>query len=295
MNPTAVVVSSIIASVATATALVFFLTSGTGRGQPAAPDAGAAAIEQRLADVQDGQERLMARLESLERSAGDASARRVEAGGLDEAAVRAMIADAVAGLSAGGDGAMSDGVDPRQTLSQAEQLLALENLFGDEAAAIWAAAAEAGTIDEIVEQFRERARANPDNADDQARLGYALIQQLQRAGDPMTQANLASQADKSFDEALDIDESHWGARFSKAVSYSFWPPVMGKQPEAIRHFETLVRQQEGMNSRPEFAQTYLYLGNLYDQQGNAERAREIWQQGMTLFPADPELQERVTR
>ena len=295
MNPTAVVVSSIIASVATATALVFFLVPSTARDSSVAPDAGGAALEQRLAEACDGQERLVARLEALERTAGEAATRRVDAGGgLDEAAVRAMIADAVAGLASSENPAAPDS-DPRATLSQAEQLLALDNLFGEEAAAIWAAAAEAGTIDEIVDRFRERASANPDNADDQARLGNALIQQLQRSGDPLTQASLAAQADKAFDEALDLDESHWDARFSKAVSYSFWPAVMGKQPEAIRHFETLVRQQEGMNSRPEFAQTYLFLGNLYDQQGNAQKARETWQQGVALFPGDAQLQERMTR
>jgi tetratricopeptide (TPR) repeat protein len=77
------------------------------------------------------------------------------------------------------------------------------------------------------------------------------------------------------------------------VSLSFWPPIMGKQPEAIQQFEMALAQQEARPSRPEYAQTYLFLGNLYRQQGNAARAKEIWKKGSELFPENDELTRKL--
>ncbi|MEM6928274.1 MAG: tetratricopeptide repeat protein, partial [Myxococcota bacterium] len=54
-------------------------------------------------------------------------------------------------------------------------------------------------------------------------------------------------------------------------------------------FETLVDQQGASTDRPEFAKTYWWLGNLYDQQGRSDDARVAWEKGLALFPGDPTL------
>ncbi len=101
-------------------------------------------------------------------------------------------------------------------------------------------------------------------------------------------------ADEAFDAALARDDHHWDARFSKAVSPSFWPPLFGKQAEAIEHFETLMGQQEALPQQgPKHAQTYLLLGNLYQQQGNNDKALATWNDGTQLFPDNHELAARV--
>jgi cytochrome c-type biogenesis protein CcmH/NrfG len=64
---------------------------------------------------------------------------------------------------------------------------------------------------------------------------------------------------------------------------------MGKQPEAIRQFEVLLSNQEALPARPEFAQTYLFLGNLYHQKGDQEKAAETYKKGAGLFPQNDEL------
>ena len=101
------------------------------------------------------------------------------------------------------------------------------------------------------------------------------------------------EADVAFDQALDIDDSHWAARFSKAVSYTFWPDFLGKKSSAIENFEILVQQQEQGPTQGEYAQTYFYLGNLYEQRGDATKAQEIWQRGANLYPQNPELQGKI--
>ena len=91
---------------------------------------------------------------------------------------------------------------------------------------------------------------------------------------------------------LELDDRHWEARFSKAVSYTFWPEFLGKRKPAIQHFETLVAQQEAMPASPEQAQTYLYLGNLL-QRTDPAQARELWSKGARRHPDNQELAKKL--
>jgi tetratricopeptide (TPR) repeat protein len=69
--------------------------------------------------------------------------------------------------------------------------------------------------------------------------------------------------------------------------------MFGKQAEAINNFETLVAQQESLPSKPEFAQTYLWLGNLYLQQGKNDQAKEAYAKGLAKFPGDEDLLKQL--
>lgn len=178
-------------------------------------------------------------------------------------------------------------------LEQAIADLWNDNIPWNDREKIWSKVKEQGLIEQVVAAFEKRAEETPNNPEVQFELGYAYIQKLQTINDGMEKGTWAVKADSCFDTALKLDEKHWGARFSKAISLSFWPPVFGKQNEAIHHFETLVKQQETMPAQPEFIETYLYLGNMYQQQGNVEKAREAWQKGLTAFPNNEELQKQI--
>ncbi len=121
-------------------------------------------------------------------------------------------------------------------------------------------------------------------------LGNAYLAYLQL---DQTKWPLSAKADASFDRVLAIDENHWGARFTKAVSYTFYPDFLGKKKEAIAHFERLADQQDKMPLRPEYAQTYLFLGNLLEQRGETDRAQQIWQRGLRLHPDDAGLRGKL--
>lgn len=165
---------------------------------------------------------------------------------------------------------------------------------GEDREALWQEALDSGQLEALITALEARAAADPRNTSLQFELGYAYLQPIisgQAAG-PQS-ASWAMKADAAFDKTLALDAAHWDARFNKAVSYSFWPPIMGKQQAAISNFETLVQQQAGMSPRPEFADTYLFLGNLYEQTGQADKAREIWSRGFGLFPNHSELSARV--
>src|SRR5262245_12134838 len=162
--------------------------------------------------------------------------------------------------------------------------------------AIWKALREAGLIEAAVEAIEEKAKANPGNADLQVLLGSAYLQKLFTVPDGPEKGTWAVKADQAFDSALTIDDHNWPARFSKAVSLSFWPPVFNKQPDAIKNFETLVAQQEqGGQTKPEFAQTYYFLSNLYSGQGKTDQALATVKKGLTAFPDDPQLKANLAK
>ena len=159
----------------------------------------------------------------------------------------------------------------------------------DESEQLWKRAREAGRVEDLVKAFEARALAEPNNPQAHSELGEAYGQMAAVNGNSPEAATWAIKADRSYDKALELDQNHWEARFNKAISLSFWPPVFGKGGEAVRQFETLLSQQRTAPAAPEHAYTYYFLGNLYSQQGNQEKAREIWNQGALLFPGNKEL------
>jgi tetratricopeptide (TPR) repeat protein len=148
---------------------------------------------------------------------------------------------------------------------------------------------EAGLLDQLVALLEQRATDNPHDPQMQVELGEAYIQKIFEVGDGPAAGVWAGKADLAYDAALALDERHWDARFSKAVALSFWPPIFGKQAEAIGQLETLVKQQSGQPTQPKFAQAYLSLGNLYLQSGKTEQALAVFNDGLKLFPNDAEL------
>jgi tetratricopeptide (TPR) repeat protein len=261
----------------------------------AAPPAASAEVG-RLADLVAG---LHSRQESLAKSVEDLRAQvasdsrgesRVPVGEIEAAVARALGNPAAA---APVDPAPAVAAAPRTAQSFLDQYLN-EDLSEDQIEALWKAASDAGQFDALLALFEERAKANPGSADAQLDLGMAYLQKLFRAGNGPEQGTWAIKADQSFDAALAVDDKHWDARFAKAMSLSFWPPVFGKQTEAIKHFEILIDQQGSLPSDPNHAQTWLLLGNMYQQLGKADQALATWQKGLALFPQNADLAQQIS-
>jgi tetratricopeptide (TPR) repeat protein len=159
--------------------------------------------------------------------------------------------------------------------------------------ALWKEIKEAGALDRVIESLERRSKEEPNDPQAFVDLGKAYLEKLYTKQGPEV-GEWARKADGAFDAALALDPQNWSARFSKAMSLSFWPPIFGRGPEAVQHFETLIRQQEQTGgNRPEHAQAYVFLGGLYQQQGQMDRARELWRRGIALFPENEELRRRL--
>ncbi len=192
-----------------------------------------------------------------------------------------------------GAGRVSGEDEPVEVSREERVAQALALLDGDlsdaEVQGLWRELAEEGLTGDIIAAFEARAEANPNDPDAQVELGGVYLQKIFEVGNSPEAGLWATKADGAFDRALELDERHWDARFSKAVSLSFWPPVFGKQGEAIQHFEVLVSQQEGLAGEPRHVQTHVLLGNMYQQIGEREKALGVWRYGLELFPDEESL------
>lgn len=182
----------------------------------------------------------------------------------------------------------------QQTLDSALAKFLDPNLEYNDLEKLWGDLADAGLLEDAIAMLEDEAALYPDNEDLQLQLGLAYLQPMNHGGAAGAEAGQwAMKADSTFDSILKANPENWDARFTKAISYSFWPPMFGKQQAAIDHFEILVGQQANQNSDPKFAQTHLLLGNMYYQTGQTEKATAAWNHGLVQFPEDAGLREQL--
>ncbi len=293
MKPIALILVSTTLAAATSVAVIRLSQSGASSSPaPASADPALSAAIDRIAAQQSKLERDIADLKSAAPLSEPASA-RIPLGEIEAAVARALDAraqpvGAVEAAAPASASAPSKKAGPQASYDR------LEGLSWDAAQAVWREIAESGDLDAVVAMFEANAKANPNDAEAQVELGHAYLQKLFHAGAAGPESGVwAMKADSAFDAALKIDDRNWSARFSKAMSLSHWPPVFGKQTEAIKHFEILVQQQQGIAQRDEFAETHFLLGNLYQQIGDKDRALAAWQAGLSLFPQNEQLAQQI--
>jgi tetratricopeptide (TPR) repeat protein len=182
--------------------------------------------------------------------------------------------------STGAPGPMAELLDPR--LDAAERTARLQELR------------KSGGLDELIADLQGHLRMQPGDAGANLLLAQACIQRIQ-AGDLGAEAgDLATLADRAFDNALSVDPGNWEARYSKAEALSYWPTAAGKSQEAIAQLEILLQQQAAGVAHPGHAKTHLLLGNLYMNAGHKQMALTIWQQGLAAFPSNGHLQQQLS-
>lgn len=175
-----------------------------------------------------------------------------------------------------------------------EAILALQAATDwDEQMAALAAAHEAGILDQVIAELERRAESQPDSESAQMELAAGYMQKLFTTSNPIESGTWAMKLDQTYDNALVINDQSWDARFGKAMSLSNWPDFTGKKAEAIRQFEILRDQQRSASNGPGFDQTYLILGNMYQQQGQVDKARAAWQEGLDRYPEHAQLREQL--
>lgn len=249
-----------------------------------------------VSDLRAEQARLTARLAAL------ASATLPSTAASAPAASRAPVQDLDAAIAAymakrlggGASDAVSGAPGPAdlESAAIADRILTGQ-VTGDELDELWQTLREEKRIDAVLAEIEREAALAPNNPDLQSELGKAYLQKLFDVGVGPMASVWGEKADGAFDRALELDETHWEARFQKAMALSNWPAFLGKQGESVHQFEILVEQQERGTSEPEQAWTYYFLGNLYDQMGESDKARSAWQRGATRFPDSAELRQKT--
>ena len=183
-----------------------------------------------------------------------------------------------------------------ESLGSNEDLMAQLEEIGFQSRAgqeLWQRIREAGRTQELLALFEGRVEDDPNDPEKRLELGQAYLQMIQEVGQSPLAGEYATKADSAFDAALEIDPEHWDARFNKAIALSFWPPIFGKQSESIRQFELLIDQQSKLTPSSEHADTHLWLGNLYQQLGQQDKAIAAWRTGSSLFPDHAGLNDQL--
>lgn len=246
-------------------------------------------LSRSLRELARQNDELERRLAEIGAHSGSGSA-RTEVGGLDAAVARWMERNAA---PSDGDVITAASMSKADTVDDYVAKLLSGDLTGDEAQALWQKLREEGLIDEVIAEFERMAEADPHNPDAQVDLGNAYVQKIFDVGQGPMAGVYGEKADEAFDQALALDETHWEARFTKAVSLSNWPAFLGKQPEAIRQFEILRKQQESGEASASHAQTYYFLGNMYQQTGEPGKALATWRDGLSRFPDNDQIRQQL--
>ncbi|HTB83862.1 MAG TPA: hypothetical protein VK742_09430 [Candidatus Sulfotelmatobacter sp.] len=157
---------------------------------------------------------------------------------------------------------------------------------------------KSGQIDAAIAELQQRAAANPNDPEIPTTLGEALLNKVKDmhdngTGDYNQMGILAMQADQSFNSALKIDPQNWEAQFVKNSSMTYWPANPEVDNQVVANLSKLIDQQGTMSPQPQFAQTYVVLGNEYQKIGQPDKALATWQVGLQQFPNDPTLQKKI--
>jgi TolA-binding protein len=163
----------------------------------------------------------------------------------------------------------------------------------DDEARFWELARTTGALDTILEELEEKADSAPRDITTKMHLAGAYVAKLLTVPDGPERGAWAMKAEAQWGAVLELDPEHWEARYSRAFSWSQWPPFMGKGPTAIKEFEQLVEQQARMTPEPEQANVYLQLSQLYRREGNTERANETLKKGIERHPDTEALQDAL--
>ena len=288
---TAAVLSCFALGLGGVSAFLAFGPSAPNAPVQAASDAGLTSAE--AADLTNSLAELRAQIAELKDSSQLAQVAPRTAGAVvtDDAIARAVAAymegQTVGAVAAGGAAAtkeLGSATDIAALLAEANDLSNVE---------LWKRIVEEGRDAEVLAHLKAIADANPNDPEAQLSLGQGYLGRTQEAGASPLAGKYATLADAAFDAALEADPEHWEARFTKATALSFWPPVFGKQAEAIKEFETLISQQSGQAPDKSHASTHLLLGNMYHQTGQTDKALATWGAGLELFPDNADLASQL--
>ena len=190
--------------------------------------------------------------------------------------------------------ASAKAIDP--AIKQAIESLLSKQLTHEQRRDILKQLVQSGKIDQAISALQQQAANDPNNAEYQTALGQAYVEQAAAMQDfSPDKGILVMQAMKSFDAALSDDPANWEARFTRTAILSHYPAEMNKGQEVIDQFTQLINQQESQPPQPQFAKTYVALGDQYQKLGQNDYALATWQAGAQLFPSDKTLQKRLTQ
>jgi tetratricopeptide (TPR) repeat protein len=151
---------------------------------------------------------------------------------------------------------------------------------------------KAGEYDRALKFFEKLVTDHPQAANAWLNFGYACVDKIPAAGS-ITRVILANNAVTQFSRSIELRES-WLALFTRGNSYLYWPKVFGRAPLGVADLEkavALARKEE--QKKRVYARSFVALGDGYWKTDQLDKAKAVWQEGLQLFPGEPQLQARL--
>ncbi|MFI5402744.1 MAG: tetratricopeptide repeat protein [Planctomycetota bacterium] len=276
-----------------AVAFVFGLLGGVAgallvRALEPRPQERTAAAPARTAPAAD--DGLAARVEKLERQLAAMPAPEAERSAPERTAARAP-----EGEGPGEGDAPGEAAAPEQGVAEVVQGLKGRKLVPNDTDELfeWLTNHQ-DKISAVIAAIQKEVAADPTNPELQVALATAYIAELWNNTPQGPQQGIVwMKAAAAYDAAIKLEPEHWTARYGKAFGESMAPEFLGMRPGAIKQFEELLEIQNRKPPEPHFASTYFRLGTLYKDAGNVEKARELWKEGLRLFPDNEELKGTI--
>jgi tetratricopeptide (TPR) repeat protein len=182
--------------------------------------------------------------------------------------------------------------DPAAALSQLEAAVAADPESLRAASEYRMAVIKAGEYERAIKFFEKLVTDHPQAANAWLNFGYACVDKIPAAGS-ITRVILANDALTRFSKSIELRES-WLALYTRGNSYLYWPKVFGRAPLGVADLEKAVdiARKETAKKRV-YARSFAALGDGYWKTDQLDKAQAIWQEGLQLFPGDPQLQGRL--
>jgi tetratricopeptide (TPR) repeat protein len=146
-------------------------------------------------------------------------------------------------------------------------------------------------FDRSIDYFSKLVANHPRSANLHLNYGFAYVDKIPAAGS-ITQVILANNALGEFTKAVEI-YPNWIALYTRGASYLFWPKIFNKAPLGVADLEKALALQKRGPTKPYYVRTYIALGDGYCKTEQMERAKEIWKEGLSKFPNDSRLKDRL--
>lgn len=106
--------------------------------------------------------------------------------------------------------------------------------------------------------------------------------------------SIGNKATKAATRSIELQPSEVAYTVRGMVNLRFEKGFFHRTPQGVADLEEARRLSAAHPRSPYVARIYLALGDGYWRLKNRTKAREIWQQGSGLFPADAQLRQRLT-
>ena len=145
--------------------------------------------------------------------------------------------------------------------------------------------------DRCLEFFEQLVTDHPKAPNAYLNFGFAYVDKIPASG-AITQVILANTALGHFTESLEL-RSSWAGYYTRGNSYLFWPKIFNRTHLGVADLKEALKIQNSGEKRSYHSRAYVALGDGYSKMDQLEQARESWKKGMSLFPDDPQLKQRL--